>query len=175
MADNIENDRTYDLLKTITNPSKESGIIFNNNLTSDDGIKKINENEEDGIKKINKNEKERYTLERNVKKFFDENVKTMIQSNNEHVLEQVLTNKEIGDSLILEKNIAQEEEIKNQKIEKIQPKLDDYLRNNSVSELEDMYIEDDMYYEENLLIVDDSFELDSLIDNQNEINNINIR
>ena len=45
--------------------SEESGIIFNNNLTSDNWIKKVNENEE-----------ERYMLEQNVKQNFDKNTKS---------------------------------------------------------------------------------------------------
>lgn len=87
----------------------------------------------------------------------------------------MLANKEINDSLILEKAILQQEEQNKQLASQIDPKLDVYLRNDNfdnevISGPEDMYIDDD--YENNLsrillknsLTVNDSVTAESVKD-----------
>ena len=109
----------HDLIKTFTDAS--GGMIVDDVINVNDWVSKADN------KKLDQDVQQNYNEIAN---------EMMICANNADFLSQMVTNNEIIDSLILEKITAQKDPESKQLVEKIQPNLDVYLRDdNEPSEL----------------------------------------
>ena len=105
-------DAKRDLIKTFTDPS--DSMIFGNVINVNDWVNKTD------------NKK----LDQNVRQSYNEIASEMF-ANNVDLLSQMVAKNEIRDSLILEKINAQKEHESKQLVEKIQPDLDVYIRDDN--------------------------------------------
>ena len=105
-------DAKRDLIKTFTDPS--DSMIFDNVINVNDWVNKTD------------NKK----LDQNIRQNYNEIASEML-ANNVDLLSQMVSKNEIRDSLILEKINAQKEHENKQLVEKIQPDLDVYIRDDN--------------------------------------------
>ena len=108
--ENLINDTKHDLIKTFIDPS--DCMIVDDITNVNNWVKKSNNTNQD----------------QDVQQNYNETVIEMIPANNSDLLSQMISNKEIRDQLILEKNTVQKEHESKQLAEKIQPDLDVFLR-----------------------------------------------
>ena len=108
--ENLINDTKHDLIKTFIDPS--DCMIVDDITNVNNWVKKSDNTNQD----------------QDVQQNYNETVTEMIPANNSDLLSQMISNKEIRDQLILEKNTVQKEHESKQLAEKIQPDLDVFLR-----------------------------------------------
>ena len=112
----------------LTDPTKGSGLIFNNILGPEDWNKK--------------DYHEVFPLDVNVKQKLDIRIYQANKAKNEDLVTRVMNNNKIRDSIIIEKIVAQKELKKKEILEKTQPSLDSYLRDELEPEV--TFIDDDL-------------------------------
>ena len=108
--ENLINDTKHDLIKTFIDPS--DCMIVDDITNVNNWVKKSDNTNQD----------------QDVQQNYNETVIEMIPANNSDLLSQMISNNEIRDQLILEKNTVQKEHESKQLAEKIQPDLDVFLR-----------------------------------------------
>ena len=108
--ENLNNDTKHDLIKTFIDPS--NCMIVDDITNVNNWVKKSDNTNQD----------------QDVQQNYNETVIEMIPTNNSDLLSQMISNNEIRDQLILEKNTVQKEHESKQLAEKIQPDLGVFLR-----------------------------------------------